>query len=161
MKISENTPAPNLDDRLADFADRVLLGAVHQIDLGVEDDLRGFEELVLRLHQAFPERSPDDAVIRRMQFNMNAHIRRQQLEMNQPFWKAWLGDGWKSQQTRQQTRLAFAGVMILFLAILVIPFLDMGGQGAVGAAGLGITITGWLAIALFLAGMFLWLNRRK
>ncbi len=159
MKKTDYT-SQNLDDRLAEFADRVLAGKVQQIETNVEDELQDLEQMVLRMQQTFPPLSLEDADIKRMQFNLNARIRREQQEAKQPFWKAWFG-GWQSQQTRQQTRLAFAGVMTLIVLALAVPYLSSVNESMTGTAGLSSSIALGLIAAVFLAGLIFWAIRRK
>lgn len=159
MKKTDNT-SHNLDDRLAEFADRVLAGKVQQIEPNVEDELQDLEQMVLHMHQAFPPISLEEADIKRMQVNLNARIRREQQEAKQPFWKTWFS-GWQSQRTRQQTRLAFAGAMALILLAFAVPYLNSVNQNMTGTAGLSSPIVMGLIAAVFLAGLIFWAIRRK
>lgn len=159
MKKTDNT-SQNLDDRLTDFADRVLAGKVQQLDQNVEDELQDLEQMVLRMQQAFPPLSLEEADIKRMQLNLNARVRREQQEAKQPFWKIWFG-GWQSQRTRQQTRLAFAGVMTLIVLILAIPYLNSVNQNTTGTSGLSSPIIIGMIVSAFVVGLILWAIRRK
>lgn len=159
MKKTDNT-SQNLDDRLAEFADRVLAGKVQQIEPNVEDELQDLEQMVLHMHQTFPPLSLEEADVKRMQANLNARIRREQQEAKPPFWKTWFGS-WQSQRTRQQTRLAFAGAMALILLAFAVPYLNSVNQNTVGTAGLGSPIVMGLIAAAFLAGLIFWATRRK
>ena len=156
MKTSDNTPSPTLDDRLADFADRALAGTAKQTDPHAEDDLRDLEQVVLRPKQAAPERPPSEADIRRMQAGFNARARREQQAPAQPFWKAWFG-GWQPQ-----VRFALAGLAVLAVVLLAVPFLNLEGQAVSGGAGM--TPQGRAALTaavLLVAGLLFWLSRRK
>jgi hypothetical protein len=153
MKHSDNTPSPTLDDRLADFADRALVGTAKQPDPHAEDDLRDLEQVVLRLQQAALDRPLSEADIRRMQARFNARVRRAQT---QPFWKAWFGGG------QPQVRFALTGLAVLAAILLLVPFMNLEGQSVTGAAGVAPQSRVILTAAVVLvAGFLFWLSRRK
>ena len=157
----DSNPSPQTDNRLADFADQVLAEMAKQTESTADNDLRGLEEAILQLKRAFPTEPLDEAASKRMLFSLNARIRRESQPADLPFWKKWFTGGWQSQQTRQRTRLALAGLVMLIAAVLVIPVLNTAGQGLSGAAGLNEPILVGAIAVIILAGVFIWLGRRK
>jgi hypothetical protein len=145
------------DNRLADFTDRVLEGRATEIETGVDEELLGLEKTVLRLNQAFPAVSLDEAAVKQMQVRLNARMRREQREDAQPFWRRWF---------EPQFRLQFGMILIMMALVIVIvvsPISYTTAGSSMNATALTPTQG---SVALALAGvifvlLWIWIKRRK
>jgi hypothetical protein len=143
----------DLDDRLADFTDRVLSGEPNTPVSPSEKELLRLEETVLRLDQSFPQHAMDERTIKRMQADFNMR-RRAILPRARPAL-------WWSQQTRQRVGLALAVIAVIVAVFVIVPFLASGGD-ILASAGLHPQSIGLLVFIL--GGVLLlavWLGRRK
>ena len=149
------------DERLADFTDRVLQGQLKGTESSADEELRGLEETILRLHQAIPPGSLDEAGIKQMQVRLNARIRREGRLRAPSFWEKWFGADWRASLPRPQYGMAFAAIAMIVLVALLIPSLVTGGIPTTATA---LTPSQDIALIVALAGIILfifWVSRRK
>jgi len=144
------------DDRLADFTDQVLEGKLKQVVSGMDEELFGLEETVIRLKHSFPSTYLDQAAVKQMQVRLHARIRREGQEVKQPFWKKWF-----EPQFRPQFAMTFAAIALLIgIAIFSPSFANTG--TSITATALNPTknifIIGVLAGVILI---FLWIKRLK
>lgn len=159
MKPSDSSQSRVQDDRLADFADRLVAGEAKQVDPNIDDELRGLEQTALRLQQAFPKTSLEPAQIQQMQARLNSRLKRQQVARPETRWK-WPIRNWQSQRVRQRTALVFVGLAAL-ASLIILPILQEENPDVVGTAGLNSPM---IIAALALLGavaLGLWLSRKK
>jgi len=157
MNQSNNHPNSVQDNRLADFTDRVMAGKVRQVESDMDEELLILEKTVLRLNQAFPLVSLDEAAVKQMQVRLNARMRRERQETSQPFWRKWF---------EPQFRLQFGMVLIISALVIVIaisPISFATADSSMDATALTPTQG---SIALALAGvvlvlLWIWIKRRK
>ncbi len=151
-KSTEPTPKP--EDILSDFTDRVLDGKISAPASSSDQKLRGLEETILRLNQAFPSQPMNENTARRMAFDFK--IRRQKIEPSpRPVF-------WGSKQTFQRLGLAVAVIAIIIAVIAIGPSLVSGGNNIPASAGLHPLSIGLFVVII--GGILLlaiWLGRRK
>jgi hypothetical protein len=141
----------NPDDELVQFVDRVLDGKPTGIDLSADDELRGLQEVVVRLDRAFPRETLDQKIVKRMQGELRSAARKSGTLP---------GSAWQSRQSRQRMILAVAALALFAAVCYVTPLLSPGGD-LQGTAGLQAQS---LAILIALGGviaLLIWLGRRR
>ena len=153
MKMSQpNSTKPNPDDLLADFADRVLDGKTSVLASPADGELRGLEETILRLNQAFPQQALEEKTLNRLQANFKVRARRAGSS-SKPVWQ--------SQQSRQRLILVFAAIAILAVIFIALPFLTIGNGSAQATAGLQPGGAALLIAAGCIIAFLVWQGRRK
>jgi hypothetical protein len=161
MTPMNDTSPSDQDDRLAAFTDRVLKGQHKGTESITDEELRGLEETILRLQQAIPPASLDEAAIKQMQVRLNARIRREGGSRRPSFWKNWFGAGWRSGLPRPQYGMAFAAVAMIVVLLLLVPSWLTGGTPTTATA---LTPSQNITVVLGLAGvifLIFWVSRRK
>ena len=142
------------DDMLADFTNQILTGktsAAHSSH--PEEELRGLEETVLRLHRAYPQQTMDGKTTKRMLFDFE--IRKQKINTSShPVF-------WWSQQTLQRSVLVLAVVAILVSVFLIIPFFALGNGGIQASAGLHPQGIGLLVLLIGGILLVVWLVKSR
>lgn len=157
MNQPNNRPNSLQDNRLADFTDRFMEGRIKQVESDADEDLLDLEKTIIRLNQAFPPVSLDEATVKQMQVRLNARIRRETKEAKQPFWKRWV---------EPQFRLQF-GVMIMALALVIAIAISPSSFTTAGSSinataltpmqnSIGVVLAGVILILLWI-----WIRRRK
>jgi len=149
------------DERLADFTERVLKGQLKGTESIVDEELRGLEETILRLQQAIPPASLDEAAVKQMQVRLNARIRKEGRSRPPSFWEKWFGAEWRSNLPRPQYGMAFAAVAMIVVLVLLIPSLVTSGTPTTATA---LTPSQNIIVVLVLAGVIFfifWVSRRK
>lgn len=144
-------PKRKTDELLADFADRVLKGKTAVLAASSDEELRGLEDTVVRLHQGLPNGAMDAKVRKRLIQDFKTHMRD----------TAPTQSVWRSRQSRQRMILTFAAIIVLAAIFLLSPFLNTGAGSVQATAGLqspGVLILIGLAV---IAGLAIWLGRRK
>jgi hypothetical protein len=115
---------PDIEDQLATFTDLLLSEKTAKKDespFAPDPELRALEETVFRLKNTFREDGPSEAVIRRMQKNINREWQQQKIRASQPFWEKWLvifqptKQKWQSQRSRQRVSMILYAVTVLGL----------------------------------------------
>ena len=143
------------DSQLADFADRVLDGKAAQSASNPDEELLSLERTILRLNDAFPPASPDNAAVKQMLVRLKARVRREEQTAKPSFWKQLF-----DFQSNPQAVMVLAAVAVLVLVVLGLPALQPPGSSVSGTA----SINGSLVIGVGLAGVLLliyFLSRRK
>jgi hypothetical protein len=155
MTRSRKPTAQNPDDLLAEFTDRLLDGKTADSASSADPELRGLEETVLRLNQAFPKGSLDASAARRLQMDFQARLRKDGRE-SQPAWRSL-----RSRQSRQRFALLLTVIAVIVVLLVITPLLPVDNGGILGTAGTqgqGIGLAIGLGALLL---VFLWLARRK
>lgn len=146
------------DNKLADFADRVLEGKLDLTASTTDEELLGLEKTILRLTDAFPPEPLEDAKVKQMLVRLKARARREEEETaaKPSFWKRLF-----DIQSNPQVGLLFAVAAVLVLMVVSIPALqEAPGSSVSGTAFSGgslITVAGLVGILL----VFYWISRRK
>jgi hypothetical protein len=159
----------DIEDQLANFTDLILSKKTDTEDenpFAPDPELRALEETVLRLKNAFSEEGPSEAVIRRMQKNINKQWQQQKVTVSKSFWKKWLSilwpkeQKWRPRRSRQRVSMVVYAVPVLVLFLISI-FLYNGfysdqpaASGQNLAAGLLVAFGGLVLFAI-------WFFRRK
>lgn len=158
MKPLPDNPPPNHDDLLADFADLISKDNTAEFDLSTDEELRGLEEMLLRLNRAFPYEPLNEDITKRMHADFGIRKRRQEQQEKTSEKRSWLASLFRSP-------LAMAVSTLVILSALFFLFPSFTGldSSLSGAAGgqvglLGILIAAGVVIILSLA---FWLGRRK
>jgi hypothetical protein len=159
-----------LDDLLAAYTDQLLGGDASESPAPSTQDreLRGLQEMVLRLWQTFGVDRPGSAMTERIYENLVAEWHETGLENRaKPFWKR-PGHPGKSPRSRLPAgdrrwgyTLAMA-VVVVVLAGLVLYFVPDGGGALPGAArSEGNSALLIIALGVFFGGAAWWLIRRN
>ena len=149
MKMSDpNHNHPTPDDRLADFADRVLEGEATDPE---EAELCSLEETILRLRQTLPQDDLDEKTRRRMQAEFK--VRARNLPAPAP-------SLWRSLRSPQRLALAFAGAVLAIL-LIAFPFLPSTIEPIPGTAGLRPMDTLLVVSIACTVALLIWIKRRK
>jgi hypothetical protein len=115
----------DLEDRLADFADRARAQQVTQAEAEADSELRSLQQTVIRLSTAFPHKWMDEAQVRRMQARIAPQVR-QAWEESVP--------KWRSRQSRQRLVMAFAVGLAAIGVLVLSPLLAAGTSGGTATA---------------------------
>jgi len=155
--MRETEQGEQLEDRLAEFTDRVLAGKSAQIESGAEDELRRLEETILRLKHAIPHTTLDEATIVQMQSSLTARLRAEAEGRKVDFWWKWLAP----RPPRPQLALALGTAIILLFAIFIAPQLTEAEPSISAVATRPSPFTLFLALLAGVALAVIWLSRRK
>lgn len=148
---------PKQNDRLAEFTDKVLAGKMEQIDPHLDDELRGLEEMILRLKRAAPQIELDEATVKRMQTRLNARLQRENGHSQMNFWQKWF----RSRQSRPQMVFAFWTLVFLILAIFITPLLSKLGSSTAAVANKPPPFVFLFAGLAGVGLLMIWKNHRK
>lgn len=146
---NQTNPAP--DDLLADFTDRVLDGKTSIPASSPDSELRGLEEMVLRLQQSLPQKALDEKTLKRMQADFKVRTRKAGSS-SVPFWQF--------LQPRQRLVLAFAGAVLAAL-LIVFPFLTSITVPVEGTAGVQPQAILLLIGISCVVALLIWARRHK
>ena len=143
-------PNRKTDELLADFTDRVLEGKTAVL-ASSDEELRGLEDMVVRLQQGLPQGAMDEKVRQRLARDFKARARNQTPSQTT----------WRSRKSRQRLVLAFVAVVVIAAIFLLTPFLTSS-PGSVQATA-GFQTPGLLLFAgvVVVIGLVIWLARRK
>ena len=155
MDQKNETPNPQQDDQLADFADQVMEGKMKTSASNPTDDLFGLEETILRLNSSFPQDPLDEARVKQMHVRLKARLRREEQNANPSFWKKWFG-----RESTPQLGLAFAVLAILVVALVSGPSLANLGASTTGTASTPVNLFAVVGLAGAVL-LILWIMRRK
>jgi hypothetical protein len=162
--MTRSTENPqDYDDRLADFANQALSRQIENIESGVDDELSGLEDTVLRLTRAMPHDPVPQSTLNRLKSDFA--VRRQILHKAQneksPF-MAFL-DRMMRMEINPNIILTVGSMAVLAGIFMAVSFSS--GQPSntlTGTAGASSQIPG---ITIIIGGAFvlilLWINRRK
>jgi hypothetical protein len=152
-----NKTSPN-DQELADFTDRMMQGRIEPTASTSDEELLSLEKTILRLTDAFPPETLDDAKSKQMLVRLKARMRREEQEQaSRPsFWKRLF-----DIQSNPQIGLLVAVVAVLVIAIISLPALKTPGSAISGTAFSG---SGPFPVMAAVAGILFvlyWISRRK
>ena len=177
--MDNNTRIPpaseNVDNLLAEFADRVIDGKqseIPEVTTQIEE-LRDLQEVVVSIKQAFGDRQPDEEMAKRIRANLAAEWRRAGLDVPavpiwQRLWQQIAGDRstWRSTSARRRSyALVLAGAAAVILLVALPLYLSSPtGETVTGAAGTVDSLIPVIVVLGFvLVGGVVWwmLSRRK
>jgi hypothetical protein len=152
-----NKTSPN-DQELADFTDRVLQGRIDPAASTSDEELLRLEETILRLTDAFPPETLDDAKAKQMLVRLKARMRREDQEQTSrpSFWKRLF-----DIQSNPQVGLLMAVVAVLVVAIVSLPLLQTPGSAISGTASSGSGLFPAMAAVVSILIVLYWISRRK
>lgn len=146
------------DNELADFTDRLLDGKIDRSASTSDEDLLRLERTILRLTDAFPKETLEEAQSKQMLVRLKARMRREEEEKaaNPSIWKRLF-----DLQSNPQMGLLFAVAAVVVLALVVFPSVQPPGSAVTGTAlsGAGLFTTAGLVIGILV--IFYWISRRK
>ena len=154
--MNQKNESIDTDARLADFTDRLLDGETAPIASGSDDELLRLEQMVLRLTHAFPPEPQTDARAKQMLVRFKGRVRREENQAAKPsIWKRLF-----DFQSNPQTGLLLAAVVVLILAVVAIPSVQLPGSSATGAAAGGVSFYIAAGVLLVLLAAY-WGTRKK
>lgn len=159
MKKTNNDS--ELDNKLADFTDRVLAGKSGQLDSNADEELQGLEETILRLKRAMPQIEASKSKLEQIESRLAARLRNEEKNMALPFWRKWFEWNRKYGKFRPQVAVMVGLLVVIALAWLGTLFFPVNGS-VVSAAAIARSRTALTALALI--GLILllgWINRSK
>ena len=151
--MTKSIKVTELDEKLADFTDRVLSGEADATVPGSDAELLHLEETALRLNQAVPRLTLDERTTKRMLADIN--VRRRSIEpRNRPV-------VWWSLQTRQRFGLALVLAILVITGFLIIPSVASvnGMHASAGLHPLGVGLSVLLVGVILL--VVIWLLRTR
>ncbi len=151
------------DEELSNFTDRVLKGQMKNTASDSNEEQKGLEETILRLHNNMPSSSLEESTKKQMLVRLNARIRR---EKDQPqeksFWASFFDMLRLGGQSRSQFAVAMGVVALLIVAVIIAP--GLGTNGSSTTVGTALTVSRNIllpAILLGLIAIILWIKRKK
>lgn len=143
------------DEELSEFTDRVLKGQMNHTVSNSDEELRGLEETILRLHNNMPSSSLEESTKKQMLVRLKARIRR---EKEQPQKTSF----WASLFNTPKLSLAVGILAILITAVILSPTLGIGDPSTtIGTAfNSNFSIFIILGLVAVVIGIF-WSVRRK
>jgi hypothetical protein len=159
----------DIEDQLANFTDLILNEKPvkkEESPFAPDPELRALEETALRLKTTFGENGPSEAVIRRMQKNINREWQQQKIKASRPIWEKWFSifqptrQKWQSQRSRQRVNMILyaATVLGLFLTSIFLYNGIYSNQPAASGQNLG---AGLLVTFVGLVLFTIWFFHRK
>jgi hypothetical protein len=153
MSRNHQPLSSTLDDRLTEFTDEALTGQVDKTASDIDGELLLLKETVLRLKNAYPPPSMDNARVKQMQVRFKNRLKRETQEDQHPFWKRWL--------PRPQVWAALGALSAVILFVILSPQFSTAGSSTSATAlspARGVILG--LALILF-AVLIFWAQRRK
>ena len=155
--MTDNQRKLSQDEELIDFTDRVLKGQMKNIASDANEELKGLEETILRLHNSMPSSSLEESKKKQMLVRLNARIRREKEQPEKKSFWASLRD-----QARPQLALGMGMIALLIVAVVISP--TLGVDGSPTTVGTALTASRNIllpAILLGLIAIILWAKRKK
>lgn len=159
-----------IEDQLATFTDLSLSKKTDKKDenpFTPDPELRALEETALRLKNTFSEDGPSEAVIRRMQKNINREWQQQKIKASQPFWEKWLAifrptrQKWQSQRSRQRSIMFSYTAIVVGLLLISILLFNEAYSGQPASSGHNLNVNLLIASGgLILLVILLYLRKR-
>jgi hypothetical protein len=147
------------DEELSNFTDHVLKGQMKNIASDSDEELRGLEETILRLHSNMPSSSLEESTKKQMLVRLNARIRR---EKQQPQRKSFWASLFDSTSSQPKFAMAVGVITLVITAVILSPSLPgSGGSTVIGTAFSGSNSFILPVILLGFIVLILWLKRRK
>lgn len=147
-----------IDNELADFADRILQGKADLAASNPDEELLSLEKTLLRLTDAFPPEPLEDAKVKQMLVRLKARARREEEEAaaKPSFWKRVF-----DFQSNPQVGLLVAAAAVVALVIISLPLLkEPTGSSVAGTAVSETSLFTILGIFVVLFA-FYWISRRN
>jgi membrane-bound ClpP family serine protease len=152
-----NKTSPN-DQELADFTDRMMQGRIEPTASTSDEELLSLEKTILRLTDAFPPETLDDAKSKQMLVRLKARMRREEQEQaSRPsFWKRLF-----DIQSNPQVALLVTVAAVVMLAIVILPTVGQSSGSVV--SGTAFSGTSFFTVATLAAVLLIiyWISRRK
>jgi len=145
------------DIELADFTDQVLSGKLDKTASTSDDELLSLESTILRLTEALPRETLEDAKAKQMLVRIKARARREEEE------EAARPSVWKRLfdfQSNSQVAMLVAIAAIVVLVIVTLPASESSGSSMTGTAFSGSSLFPVLGVIGVLF-VFYWISRRK
>lgn len=155
--MKDTSERKNVENRLAEFTDRVLAGKSEQIESEVDDELRRLEETILRLKRAIPPATLDDITVKRMQANLKARLRNEKERTKLNFWHRWFA----AHRYHSQIVFAISAAAIFIFALFIAPHLTQTGPSIPAVA---TKPSPFVFIVALLSGatlLVIWISHRK
>jgi len=131
------------DEELSDFTDHVIRGQMKNIAADSNEELRGLEETILRLHSNMPSTSLEESTKKQMLVRLNARIRREKEQPKKKSLWAFL------TESQPQFSIAIGIIAILIISIVISPSLTgFGGSSTTVGTALNSNSNIFVAIGL-------------
>jgi LPXTG-motif cell wall-anchored protein len=143
------TDETNKDNLIADFADSKRTAS------SSDPELVRLEETIQHLKQSMPTSSINSATSKQMLVRLKARIKREEEAQKPSIWKRLF-----DFQSNPQVGMILAVAMVVIIAIVSVPSLQLSGGAVTGTAGNSnsILFAGVLVLVLLVA---FWFTRRK
>lgn len=159
----------DIEDQLANFTDLILKEKPDKTDessIAPDPELRALEETVLHLKNTFNEDRPSEAVIRRMQRNINTQWQQQKVVVSKPFWEKWFSALWPTRQKwhpqRSRQRLSMIAYAVVVVGLFLISIFLFNGIYSDQPAASGQNMGAGLLVAFGGLVLFaIWFFRHK
>lgn len=147
------------DEELSDFTDRVLKGQMKNIASDSNEELRGLEETILRLHNTMPSSSLEESTKKQMLVRLNARIRR---EKEQPQKMSFLASLFSTTRPQPKFTLAIGILAIFITAVILSPALGIGDSSTTIGTAFNSNFSIFIILGLIAVVIgVLWSTRRK
>jgi hypothetical protein len=147
------------DEELSDFADRVLKGQMKHSASNSDEEMRGLEETILRLHNNMPSPSLEESTKKQMLVRLNARIRR---EKAQPQKMSFLASLFNTPRPQPKFALAIGILAILITAVILSPTLGIGDPSTTIGTAFNSNSSIFIVLGLVVVVIgVLWSVRRK
>jgi hypothetical protein len=147
------------DDELSEFTDRVLKGQMKHTASDSDEEMRGLEETILRLHNNMPSSSLEESTKKQMLVRLNARIRREKEQpQKMSFWASIFNT------TRSQPKFTLAiGILAIFItAVILSPTLGVGDPSTTIGTAFNSNFSVFIILGLMVVVIgVLWSVRRK
>ena len=148
------------DEELSDFTDHVIRGQMKNIAADSNEELRGLEETILRLHSNMPSTSLEESTKKQMLVRLNARIRREKEQYKKKsFWESF---GKLQAPSRLQFTVVLGVIAILVVTMIISPILGNSGSSTTVGTALNSNSNIFVAIGLIAVIIgIIWSVRRK
>lgn len=154
--MTDNHKNFSQDEDLSDFTDRVLKGQMKNTASDSNEELRGLEETILRLHNNMPSSSLEESTRKQMLVRLNARIRREKEQSQKgSFWASLFNN-----QSRFQFTAAMGIIALVIAALIISPALGDGSTTVGTALHSNSNILIVIGLIAVIVGV-LWATRRK
>jgi hypothetical protein len=158
--MTDNNKNFSTDEELSDFADHVLKGQMKNTASDSNEELRGLEETILRLHNNMASSALEESTKKQMLVRLNARIRREKEQVKKkPFWTFFKESG---PQFNSQFLVVFGVIALLIVTMVISPLLENGGSSTTVGTALNSNSNIFISVGLvaIIIGI-LWYMRRK
>jgi sterol desaturase/sphingolipid hydroxylase (fatty acid hydroxylase superfamily) len=158
-----------LDDRLAEFTDRLMTAGDEELSLAAQDrELRALQGTVLLLKRALVDQQPERAVAERIRarlvFEWNAaHAQAHRDARQEQSWPGRMLRGWRRQMTSRPRAFALSYVAVSLLMLLVVlilaPSIEAVVTGTAGGSGWAPFLMAFIVMMIFVVIWLVWFRR--